>query len=99
MSPAKSPSGAIPVDILQQNDTEALLSIATKSAQSIAMVKIKQEAKCLLGIERMVADFEALAIARGRLPNGAYEVFERAYYQIGHAWLQLQQQLTQLENA
>ncbi|WP_186570226.1 hypothetical protein [Synechococcus sp. PROS-U-1] len=89
--------GAIPADTLHQLDTDALLRISTDAAQRMAQVRIDQSIAYLKGMEQMVTDFEDEAIHRGRLPEGAYEVFEHANLLISRAWLVIREQLQQLQ--
>lgn len=97
MTLRRESQGAIPVDTLHQLDTDALLSISSNAAQRIAKVRIDQSIACIRGMDQMVTDFENEAIARGRLPDGAYEAFEHANLQISRAWLVVREQLQQLQ--
>ena len=54
-------------------------------AQRLAHSKAQKDLEAIIRIDEMVSDFEHLAIERG-LPNGAYEVFERANIKLALAY-------------
>lgn len=65
------------------------------AAKRLAYNKAKQELATIEGLCEMVDDFELLA-TQTRLPDGAYEIFERAHLAIGNALLELNPKLEEL---
>ena len=65
------------------------------AAKRVAYVKAQQQLAAVEGMCEMVDDFELLATKQG-LPEGAYELFERAHLAIGNALLELQPKLIEL---
>ena len=66
------------------------------AAQKFAYIKAQQQLATVEVMCQMVDDFSQLATQQG-LPDGAYEVFERAHLAIGYALLELQPKLIDLK--